>query len=56
MYGRRNEADANACSRFAWLALHISKENEAKTLVEIGLKNDPENQYCLGLNRKFERN
>lgn len=56
VYGRRNEADANACSRFAWLALHINKENEAKTLVEIGLKNDPENQYCLGLNKKFERN
>ena len=56
VYGRRNEADANACSRFAWLALHISKENEAKALVEIGLKNDPENQYCLSLNKKFDRN
>ncbi|EOU9549593.1 NB-ARC domain-containing protein [Cronobacter dublinensis] len=56
VYNRRHEADANACSRFAWLGLHISKESEAKALVEIGLKDDPENQYCLSLSRKFERN
>ncbi|MEG8000091.1 hypothetical protein LAV69_21910, partial [Klebsiella quasipneumoniae subsp. quasipneumoniae] len=55
VYNRRNEADANACSRFAWLGLHINKESEAKILVEIGLKNDPENQYCISLNKKFEK-
>jgi len=53
VYKRRTEADANACSRFAWLALHLNKEQEARELAELGLMQDPENQYCIRLKRRF---
>lgn len=53
VYRRKSEADANACSRFAWLALHLNKEQQAKELAELGLKQDPENQYCMGLKRRL---
>lgn len=56
VYERKNEADSNACSRFAWLALHLNKEQEALNLVDIGLKNDADNPYCLKLKRKLIRN
>lgn len=55
VYRRRAEADANACSRFAWLGLHLNKEIEAKILIELGLDDDPENSFCLRLKKKFER-
>ncbi|WLS79492.1 NB-ARC domain-containing protein [Erwinia pyri] len=55
IYKRRNEADAIACSRFAWLGLHLNKEREAKSLIEIGLRNEPGNIFCQRLKRKFER-
>lgn len=54
IYNRRDEADANTCSRFAWLALHLNKEEEAEALVQLGLIKDPENQYCIKLNKKFQ--
>lgn len=53
VYKRRNEADANGCSRFAWLSLHLNDQNKAKELIELGLQKDSDNEYCLKLKRRL---
>lgn len=55
VYKRRNEADPAACSRIAWLALHLNKEYEAKELAIYGLKNDPNDIHCRRLYEKLTK-
>lgn len=51
---RKSEGDAVDFSRIAWLALHLDKPDDAKTLVEQGLQVDPCNRYCQKLKHKLE--
>ncbi len=53
---RVSEGDAVDLSRVAWLALHLDRLPEAKSLVELGLSLDSENRYCLKLMAKLEKN
>lgn len=43
------EGDATDCSRLAWLYLRLGAEDEAGRLVELGLRREPNNEYCLKL-------
>lgn len=52
---RKSEGDANDFSRIAWLALHLDKEEDAKSLVDQGLNIDQENKYCQRLKGKLEK-
>lgn len=46
---RRSEADGDAFSRMAWLALRIGQEAKAIEYAEAGLSIEPENPYCLSI-------
>jgi hypothetical protein len=55
MWKRKNNADAIALSRMAWLALHMKKMDEADELIKDGLKLDPDNTHCSRLKARMER-
>lgn len=46
---RANEADASACSRLAWLYLHLSDDHRAAVHTKRGLRMDGNNEHCLRL-------
>ena len=54
MERRIQEADASDFSRLAWLALRLRDEARAKKYTELGLKKDPNNEYCLKLVEKLK--
>jgi len=41
-----SEGDATDCSRLGWLFIRLDEEHKAKRIVELGLKMDPNNEYC----------
>ena len=53
MSGRLSEADADDCSRLAYLYLHLHDEGQAKHVTEEGLKLDCENEHLNRLAKKF---
>lgn len=53
MEDRIDEADADDCSRLAWLHLQVRNDGRAKELAEIGLVIDPNNIHCKRLANKF---
>jgi hypothetical protein len=55
IYRRKDEADPISCSRIAWLALHLNKEQEALELANIGLSIEPNEVHCQRLKRKLIR-
>jgi hypothetical protein len=52
---RKSEGDAVDLSRIAWLALHLDKLDDAKSLTEQGLSIDPDNRFCQKLMLKLEK-
>lgn len=48
------DGDATDCSRLAWLFLQDGNERRARELVRVGLRLDPENEFCLNLVRKLD--
>lgn len=50
---RQNEANADDYSRMAWLALHLKREDKARSYVERGLALNPDNLYCKKLSEKL---
>lgn len=53
MERRIDEGGATDCSRLAWLYRHIKDDERARRFVELGLKQDPENEYCDRLARRL---
>ena len=53
MERRIEEGGATDCSRLAWLYRHIKDDERARRFVELGLKQDPENEYCDRLARRL---
>jgi len=51
---RIKEGDATDCSRLAWLYLNIHEKEKAKTFTELGLKQDPNDDYCQKLAESFQ--
>ena len=49
MERRISEADSTACSRLAWLHLHLKDDTQAARVVKRGLAIDPNNEHCLRL-------
>ena len=49
MEARSHEAKPDDYSRMAWLALHLSREDKAKTFTKQGLEIDPENVHCRSI-------
>lgn len=47
MEKRRSEADADAYSRMAWLAIHLGQNAKAKEYASAGLDIEPDNPHCL---------
>ncbi|MCK9522488.1 MAG: NB-ARC domain-containing protein [Proteobacteria bacterium] len=41
-----DEGDATDCSRLAWLLVGLKDESKARDIVEFGLSQDPDNDYC----------
>jgi hypothetical protein len=54
-WSRKEEADANDCSRIAWLALHLNQQEKAHDMVIKGLQLDSENKYCQNLRERLEK-
>ena len=53
---RKSEAKADDFSRMAWLSLHVNNQEErARSYVDEGLKDDPNNSYCLKLKDKLNK-
>lgn len=50
---RIDEGSATDCSRLAWLYHHMRDDERARQFVELGLKQDPENEYCDRLARRL---
>lgn len=50
---RKSEARADDFSRMAWLALNVQQETKAREYIELGLKDDPENNACLKLKKSL---
>ncbi len=48
------DGDATDCSRLAWLYLQDGNKRQARETVQVGLRLDPENEFCLNLMRKVE--
>ena len=55
MERRSTEADAVACSRLAWLYLHLKDIQKASEHVRRGLDRDPEDEYCQRLGERLAR-
>jgi tetratricopeptide (TPR) repeat protein len=53
MEERGTEANANDCSRLAWLCLNIGDESRAKKWARAGLEIDPYNPHCQSLAERF---
>ncbi len=49
MERRVKEADATACSRLAWLCVHLKDMDRANQHAKRGLALDPANEHCLRL-------
>lgn len=49
MQNRQDEADADDCSRLAWLFLHLRDEQKAQEVAERGLSIEPTNDHCLNI-------
>ena len=49
MAGRDEEADADDCSRLAWLYLQLNQVEEAEAATRRGLGLDPRNYHCLNI-------
>lgn len=54
----KQDLDATACSRLAWLYLNIDRQNtqEARACVELGLEREPENIHCQRLQERLTNN
>ena len=50
---RMDEANADDLSRMAWLALHTDQQFKAIEFTRAGLKVQPDNPHCLGLNERL---
>jgi hypothetical protein len=55
MEKRSSEADATDLSRLAWLCLHLRDVKTAMEMVERGLTLDAENEHCVRLKTRLER-
>ncbi len=55
MERRASEADATDLSRLAWLYLHLHDAQRAREIVETALKLDRQNEHCLRLKQRLER-
>lgn len=49
MEARITEANATDCSRLAWLHMLTGSQSRAYEVVQIGLREDPENEHCRKL-------
>ena len=49
MEARCKEANADDCSKMAWLALHLGMQNKAEEFTSKGLEIDPTNLHCLNI-------
>jgi tetratricopeptide (TPR) repeat protein len=47
------DGDAIDCSRLAWVMIHAGEIGSVPDVVELGLRIDPHNEYCLNLKAKF---
>jgi hypothetical protein len=54
METRLHEAGPTACSRLAWLALHLHDTKRAERCVTRGLRLDPNHDHCLRLAERLE--
>ena len=52
---RIDEGNATDRSRLAWLCLHLGNVAGAQRHVDAGLELDPDNQYCINLNDRLEK-
>lgn len=53
MERRVSEADANACSRLAWLYVILRDKEATREAILHGLTIDPANEYCKKLGQRF---
>lgn len=53
MESRMSDANATDCSRLAWLYLRLGEQENARSLVDRGLKRESLNEYCLKLKEKL---
>jgi hypothetical protein len=53
MESRIKEGDATDCSRLAWLYLNIHEKERARRFTELGLRLEPDNEYCQKLAEKL---
>lgn len=51
---RSNELDATACSRLAWLHLHLMDQQRAGAYTRRGLKMDENNEHCVRLAERLQ--
>jgi len=47
-------ANATDCSRAAWVSLALHETDQAKEFVRMGLRRDPENEYCRKLAERLQ--
>jgi len=52
---RIENGDATDCSRLAWLFLNLHDTVRAEHYANLGLKKDPNNDYCLGLTQRLSK-
>ena len=50
---RLSELNATNCSRLAWLHLNIGNTDRARDVAKLGLRRDPDNEYCQRLVQKL---
>lgn len=50
---RVREASATDLSRLAWLCIHVRDVESARRYVEIGLQDEPDNEYLINLDRRL---
>lgn len=53
MHKKLDEADADDCSRLAWLYLHLQDEESARDIIQRGLDINPDNEHCLNLKTRI---
>jgi tetratricopeptide (TPR) repeat protein len=53
MEKRRSEADADAYSRMAWLAIHVGQNAKAVEYASAGLDVEPDNPHCLRIAQRL---
>ena len=48
------QLNATDCSRLAWLYLNVGNDDRALDIARLGIKREPENDYCLKLVQKLD--